>query len=111
MELGWRYCETVFQVAHFEGVSRFSDDLAEIVNVRSIGKHIGDLKSFTAFRVRVTRHNHRNPTPSQVKRTSTSIADPFNLPGRIAKGDKLLKEFGVGVLDVIDIKHDIVTHF
>ncbi len=63
------------------------------------------------FGVGIAGHDDSNLAAAEVVGFGLALEDAFNFAGAVAEGDELLEKLGVGVLDVVDVDHDVVTHF
>ena len=55
-----------FRGNSFKRVSVLADDIAQVVGIRSIGQHVGDLELLAAFGVRIAGHHDRHFSTSQI---------------------------------------------
>ena len=87
-----------------------TEHITKVVDVSPVGQHVRDTEHLTGFGVRVPCHDHTELLASHVIGFTLLSPDPFNLSGAITERDELLQELRMSVLDVIQIKHDIVAH-
>ena len=102
--------QTVFQITHLKGVGRVTNNFTQVVDVGTVGEHVRNLELLAAFGIRVPGHHHDHfPTP-QIVRSGLSLIDTLDLALRITERNKLLQQFRITVLNVIEVNHHVVAH-
>ena len=101
---------SILDIALRERIGITGRHIAEIVHVGPVGEHIGNPELAATSGVGVSRHNHDEPLAAQLERRRMSFENALDTPGGIPKGNEPLQEFGVGVLDVVEVADDVRTH-
>ncbi len=86
------------------------NNLAQVIDVSSIGQHIRNLKALPTLSLRIAGHDHGDFSASQIVRPRLPVPNTFDSASRIAEWNKLLQQFRIAMLDVIQIQHHVVAH-
>ncbi len=102
--------QTVFNITERKRFFHAAEHVAEVINVRSVREHIGNFEQLAGFRVGISRHDHAKLAAAQIVGPTFPQPHPFDTAGAVTEGNKFLQEFGMSMLNIVEIQHDVVAH-